>query len=667
MHQDLPGGGRPAAVPPFGAVSATTAEIPGATLPLAALADLARRVEAGEAAEETLAELRAAWPGLEPGDRRLLGSLVTGLLERPPRRAVPAREPLEAALARLGVRRLRPGQDRAIAAGLAGRDALVVMATGSGKSLCYQAPAAALPGLTLVVSPLIALMADQLAGLERAGIAAAALHSEVSDEAQRDALDRARAGALALLYVAPERFGSSAFLRAIDDARVNLLVIDEAHCVSEWGHEFRPDYRRVGRFRERLRPRATMALTATATPEVRADVARRLGLRDPVEVVGGFDRPNITFDAVWVEGKGSVGRKRGALLAAMGAAGGGKAIVYCGTRKAAEDTAALLGSAGHPAVAYHAGRADRAQAQEAFASGRVQAVAATNAFGMGVNVPDVRLVVHTALPDSLEQLYQEAGRAGRDGEPARHVIVAGPGDEVAIRRRIGRARIEAGDVDRLLAGLAARADGEGGFAMGRAEVDDETAFRLAMAERVGALEVEGAPGGGRRGRLTLAGLTPEAREELDGQVRAELRRRHRSLDQAAGYVRGDACRRAAFLSHFGDPSEPAPEERCCDACAPPGDLAAPAVARAAVGAPAAAEPQEGLTDAQRRTYDALRDWRWEVAQELGWPAFRVASNRTIAGIARAAPATEAELSSVRGVGPWLMEAHAARLLRIVAA
>ena len=647
-------------------------EIPGALLPLGALARLAQGLDCGRDVEGELAELRAAWPGLGPDDRRLLGGLVTGLLDEP--RAAPGgppREPLDAVLGRLGVRRLRPGQDRAIAAALAGRDALVVMATGSGKSLCYQAPAAASPGLTVVVSPLIALMADQLAGLQRAGIAAAALNSEMSEEAQRGVLEGARSGALTLLYVAPERFGSGAFLGAMADARVALLVVDEAHCVSEWGHEFRPDYRRVGRFRERLRPRATMALTATATTQVRGDIARRLGLRDPVETVGGFDRPNLTFDAVWVEGKGSAARKRAILLAAMGSADGGKAIVYCGTRRAADETAALLDGAGHPAVAYHAGRADRAQAQEAFTSGRVQAVAATNAFGMGVNVTDVRLVVHTALPDSLEQLYQEAGRAGRDGEPARHVIAAGPGDEVAIRRRIAKARIEPEEIDRLLGGLAARADGEGRFALGRAEVDDATAFRLAMAERVGALAVEGAPGGGRRGRLSASRLPSEAREELDAQVRAELRRRHRSLDQAAGYVREGACRRAALLAHFGDPSEPAPEGRCCDACAAPADLAAPAAGAVAAASrtPASApapEPQEGLSAEQRRTYDALRDWRREAAQELGWPAFRVASNRTIAAIARAAPAGEAELAAVRGVGPWLMEAHAARLLAIVA-
>jgi ATP-dependent DNA helicase RecQ len=354
-------------------------------------------------------------------------------------------------------------------------------------------------------------------------------------------------------------------------------------------------------------------------------------------------------------------------MAALASARGGKAIVYCGTRRATDETAQMLRAEGVSAVAYHAGRADRAEAQEEFTAGRAQVVAATNAFGMGVNVPDVRLVVHTALPDSLEQLYQEAGRAGRDGEPSRHVILAGPGDEVAIRRRITFARLEPSEVDELLGRLAARAAPDGSFEMGRGEVDDAAGFRLAMAERVGALEVEGAPGGGRRGRLAVSRLSPEQRRDLAEQVGAELRRRHVSLDQAVAYIRGDACRRQVFLDHFGDPTEPAPEERCCDHCAPPDDLAAAAVSAPgdARGPRAAAEPAEALDVGARRVFDVLRAWRAVAAKELGWPAFRVASNRTLAGIAQAAPRDERALSAVRGVGPWLLETHGPRILEIV--
>lgn len=662
-------------------------QLAGADPALAPLARLARWVGACEAAggesgearghvEDALAQLRSAWTEREPERRPELTRAVTSLVaRRPPDEAVHVRPrgvELEDALDRLGVRRLRPGQDRAIAAALAGRDSLVIMATGSGKSLCYQAPAAVLQGLTVVISPLIALMTDQLAGLERAGISAAALNSSMADDEQRDVLARVAAGDLSLLYVAPERFNSAGFRRALARVGVDLLVVDEAHCVSEWGHEFRPDYRRVGAFREELRPRATMALTATAAERVRRDIVARVGMDVPTQVVGGFDRPNIAFDAMWVEGKGSVARRRALLHAVLGPPGGGKAIVYCGTRRAAEETAEDLAGAGYAAVAYHAGRADRAQAQEAFTSGAAQVVAATNAFGMGVNVPDVRLVVHTTLPDSLEQLYQEAGRAGRDGELARHVILAGPADEAGARRRIARARIGVGEVESLIATLAHGADADGGFMLPRGRVDDETDAHLALAERVGALSLTGAPGGGRAGFLRLERLGPDEREELGSLVRAEVNRRHRGLDAAAAYVREDTCRRAALLVHFDDHAEPAPEDRCCDHCDPPADLAqalerierAPERVRRGTASSAVAA-LERLSAEERVRYDALRAWRAATAAAIGWPAFRVSPNRTLAGIAVADPRDAAALGAVHGVGPWLMETYGDAVLDVL--
>ena len=315
----------------------------------------------------------------------------------------------------------RTGQAALVETVLEGRDLLAVMPTGSGKSLGFQLPAVLLPGVTLVVSPLISLMKDQVDELTRRGIRAAAMHSQASADAKREALRAARAGELKLLYVAPERFASQAFGHVLGEMRVARFVVDEAHCVSEWGHDFRPDYRRLRAAAMECRrgdgspghpPMA--AFTATATPEVRTDIVELLGLSAPRVVVAGFDRPNIELRVTPVSGD----TEKHALLPRMVPAA--RCLVYAATRRKAEEAAETLKLSGLQAAAYHAGLSDseRTRVQDAFARGSLSVVCATNAFGMGIDRPDVEAVIHMDIPGSIEAYYQEIGRAGRDGRHA---------------------------------------------------------------------------------------------------------------------------------------------------------------------------------------------------------------------------------------------------------
>jgi RecQ family ATP-dependent DNA helicase len=326
----------------------------------------------------------------------------------------------------LGFEHWRPGQREAVEAALAGRDSLIVMPTGGGKSLCYQLPGLATEDLTIVVSPLIALINDQWTRLTAAGHPVAMVTSAMADDAVRRALAQVRGGEARIVYCSPERFASNVFLDAIGRRRIDLLAVDEAHCVSEWGHDFRPDYLRLPQIAERLGRPTVMACTATATEAVAREIAARFEMRDPLQVRSGFDRPNLSFDVVRLEGKGSKARRLALLEAGLADPANRPAIVYCGTRRDTDEIAAALRAGGLRALPYHAGMeaGDRDTTQRRFMAGEVEAIVATNAFGMGVDKADVRSVWHVAIPTSLEAYYQEAGRGGRDGLPARAVLLA---------------------------------------------------------------------------------------------------------------------------------------------------------------------------------------------------------------------------------------------------
>lgn len=334
---------------------------------------------------------------------------------------------LETPLARFGLSSFRPGQREVISSVLAGHDCLCIMPTGGGKSLCYQLPAVMKSGLTLVVSPLIALMKDQVDALARLGIPATFINSSQPIGEQRSRLERMALGEYRLVYIAPERLRNPGFLDTVRGTRVELLAVDEAHCISEWGHDFRPDYARLGQFRQRLGWPQTIALTATATPTVREDVLKLLSLREPKTFITGFARPNLRFE---VQLPGNNRDKDEQLLAFLKQTPGA-GIVYASTRKKCHELVEKLAELpGRPVGLYHAGLLpeERRAIQDEFMSGRTPIIVATNAFGMGIDKADLRFVVHYNLPGSLEAYYQEAGRAGRDGLPSRCVLLYSQSD-----------------------------------------------------------------------------------------------------------------------------------------------------------------------------------------------------------------------------------------------
>jgi ATP-dependent DNA helicase RecQ len=623
----------------------------------------------------------------------------------------------------------RAAQEDLVRTMLDGQDLLAVMPTGSGKSLGFQLPAVLLPGITLVVSPLISLMKDQVDELNRRGVRAAAVHSQLAPEARREIWQAMRAGDLRLLYVAPERFASGRFLEALSDLPVARFVVDEAHCVSEWGHDFRPDYRRLAgaarvcRRSDGQPGRPPMAaFTATATPEVRDDIVGLLELETPRIVVAGFDRPNIHLRVRPVASDFD----KHQLLA--GLVRGRRALVYAATRRNAETAADVLRAGGVAAAAYHAGLpdAERTRVQDAFAAGTMPVVCATNAFGMGIDRPDVEVVVHVDIPGSIEAYYQEIGRAGRDRRPAEATLLWSYADVKTRAFLIDRGRddndgrggvtIDPAEMQRRkelehlkLRRMVAYADAAGCLRATILRYFGDPAARepcgaCGNCDRRSPLDEAGrtlvrkilagiARAGERYGRRRIAAMLVGAVDELPEPLVAlsttgllrdrDSRTIERWIDAAcaAGLVRTSSDQyRTLSLTPLGRdvmaaraaevmmavPSERPPR-------LPRRRRRAAAMKEAAVNAvrlepwpPDARQNDAPEAAARAALIEVLRGWRRDEARRRAVPPYVVLHDRTLLAIAAAAPKSVAALGAIPGIGPAKLAEYGDAIVSVVA-
>ena len=592
-----------------------------------------------------------------------------------------------------GFSSLRPLQKEAIDAALDGRDASVVLPTGGGKSLCYQLPPLVTGGLTVVVSPLIALMQDQVDGLRLNGVSAAAAHSNLDAEGRRELREMSDSGELRLLFVAPERLFRDEFLAWLGERQVTAIAIDEAHCISQWGHDFRPEYRRLAELRERFPGVPVHAYTATATPRVREDIQQQLALRDPVELVGTFDRPELTYRVL--PRQGLIDQ----VLEAIGRHPDAATIVYCISRKDTETLSAQLRSRGVEAKAYHAGlpAEERTQLSADFRAERLHVVCATVAFGMGIDRSDVRLVVHAAMPKSIEHYQQETGRAGRDGLPSECLLLYSGADAAKWRMIMERSGEESGDLEATRAQLQLLNHMQR-FA-GRARCRHRSLseyFGQEYAEpSCGACDVcldelELVPDSHVTAQKILSAVARTGQrygasyviDVLRGSKNEKVRARGHDQIPTFGLLKGLTAMRignyidqlvdeAALVRTDGEypvlvlnegSAEVLRGDREVELRAPKGGLDQPSRRRRGSSATAA----RALTAPEQELFEQLRGLRREIASSLGVPPYVVFSDVTLEEFARNRPQSRAAMLDCKGVGPKKFDSFGARFLEALA-